>query len=79
MRAKQGDAEAQFTAGEMYYQGEVVSRDYVEAYMWFILAAERGHGKARENLNMMINQRKINSDQIAKAERKAREMKKIEG
>lgn len=75
--AEQGNLKAQFGVGEMFYQGEDgVSQDYIEAYMWWSLAAEKGIGEAREKLDMMINQRKINSDQIVAAERRAREWKK---
>ena len=45
-KAKSGDLDAQFDLGIMYYLGEDVVRDYVEAYIWFSLAAFQGHEAA---------------------------------
>jgi TPR repeat protein len=42
-RAEQGDAEAQFNLGSLYYQGLGVSQDYKEAVKWLLKAAEQGH------------------------------------
>ncbi|MCH8098520.1 MAG: sel1 repeat family protein [Proteobacteria bacterium] len=38
--AEQGDAEAQFNLGLMYYKGRGVPQDYAEAVKWYRLAAE---------------------------------------
>ena len=38
---------AQSDLGSMYREGLSVPQDYVEAYMWFNLAAAQGHGKAK--------------------------------
>jgi hypothetical protein len=45
-KAKSGDLDAQFDLGIMYYLGEEVVRDYVEAYIWFSLSAFQGHEAA---------------------------------
>ena len=37
--AKQGDAKAQYNLGLMYGNGEGVPQDYVQAHMWYNLAA----------------------------------------
>ena len=42
LMAKQGDAQAQYTLGEMYTKGEVVRQDYKEALKWYTKAAEQG-------------------------------------
>lgn len=34
----QGDADAQFSMGFMYKNGDGVTKDYVQGYMWFDLA-----------------------------------------
>lgn len=40
--AEQGEADAQFLLGRMYYDGNSISQDYVEAYKWFSIAAANG-------------------------------------
>ena len=40
--AEQGDAQAQFTLGAMYYNGRGVPQDYKQAVKWYRLAAEQG-------------------------------------
>ena len=51
--AEQGDADAQFSLGVMYDNGEVVSQDYQEAVGWFRMAAEQGNVAAQCNLGLM--------------------------
>jgi uncharacterized protein len=41
--AEQGDSEAQFKLGSLYYQGWGVAQDYKEAVKWLRKAAEQGH------------------------------------
>jgi uncharacterized protein len=48
--AEQGDAEAQFNLGRIYYSGEGVSQDDSEAVKWYRKAAEQGHAEAQLNL-----------------------------
>ena len=69
--ADQGQAKAQFVLGEMFYQ----SKDYVEAHMWWSLAAKQGLDEAKEKRDMIARQ--MNSDQIAESERRAREWKSV--
>lgn len=45
--AEYGDAEAQFNLGKMYYKGEGVARDYVQAEIWFTKVAEQGYAHAQ--------------------------------
>ncbi len=57
----------------MYAGGKGVAEDYVEAYKWVILAAAQGNQhvvKFRDVLN-----RKMSSQQIAEAQRLAKEFK----
>ena len=51
--AEQGDAQAQFTLGEMYGMGHGVAQDYGETVRWFRLAAEQGYTPARFFLGTM--------------------------
>ena len=54
-KAEQGDADADalFVLGGLYYKGEGVPRDYVQAANWFRIAAEQGNAKAQYNLGVM--------------------------
>ena len=51
--AEQGDAEAQNLLGIMYFNGEGVEQDNVEAVRWYRLAAEQGLANAQYNLGLM--------------------------
>jgi uncharacterized protein len=37
--AEEGDGEAQFLLGRMYYDGNSLTVDYVTAYKWFVIAS----------------------------------------
>ena len=54
--AGQGHANAQFTLGVMYYQGDGVTQDYKEAIKWYRLAADQGLAPAQFNVGMMYYQ-----------------------
>lgn len=51
-----GDAEAQFSLGDMYAQGLGVSQDDQKAMSWFRKAAEQGFIPAQVNLGVMYTQ-----------------------
>jgi TPR repeat protein len=44
-KARQGNAESQYTLGTMYELGEGVAEDDKEAFKWFSLAASQGNVK----------------------------------
>jgi uncharacterized protein len=71
--ADQGDAVAQANLGAMYAQGQAVPRDNVRAYMWSSLAAAQGDPDAVKNRNTVA--KAMTRDQIAEAQRLAREWK----
>ncbi len=50
--AEQGNAEAQFSLGKMYYEGQGVRQDYAEAARWYLKAAEQGDPVAQNNLGV---------------------------
>jgi len=54
--AGQGHANAQFTLGVMFYQGDGVDQDYKEAVKWYRLAADQGLAPAQFNVGMMYYQ-----------------------
>jgi uncharacterized protein len=51
--AENGNSAAQFLLGVMYTNGEGVTRDHKQAYIWYKKAAEQGRGAAQYNLGMM--------------------------
>lgn len=51
--AEQGDAEAQYYLGSLYYYGKGVEKNYVEAKKWYRKAAAQGHAGAQEKLGEM--------------------------
>ena len=78
LAAEQGDAGARHSLGLKYLLGQGVPRDYVLAYMWFSLAAaadrhegEPDYGATWECRDLAA--RHLTPDQIADAERVARE------
>jgi len=71
--ADQGNAAAQNNLGQMYYQGSGVQQDYVQAYMWVSLAAVQGYELAAQGLEIL--EKKMTPDQLAEAQRLAREWK----
>ncbi|MGO9020651.1 MAG: hypothetical protein ACLQVJ_20105 [Syntrophobacteraceae bacterium] len=71
--AEQGNAEAQWYLGVMFHDGQGFSQDFVQAHMWFDLAAASGDPtgvKSRE-----IIAAKMTPSQIAEAQRLSREWK----
>ena len=51
--ADQGNANAQYNLGLMYYNGYGLTKDYVEAVKWYRKAADQGNAKAQHNLGYM--------------------------
>jgi TPR repeat protein len=51
--AEQGNAEAQFVLGGLYYVGRGVPQDYSEAALWFRKAAEQGYAAAQHSLGRL--------------------------
>lgn len=45
--AEQGNAEAQYSLGKCYYNGEGVGKDFTKAVSWFAKAAEQGNASAQ--------------------------------
>lgn len=71
--AEQGNADAQNNLGVMYVNGEGVPQDDVLAHMWVNLSAAQGIQYAQRNLDAIA--RRMTPDQIAEAQRMAREWK----
>ncbi len=71
LAAAQRNPVAQTMLGEMYAEGQGVARDYVRAYMWFNLGAISGVASAVKNRD--ITAKRMTSQQIAQAQKMARE------
>lgn len=52
-KAEQGNVDAQYNLGIMYYHGEGVPKNHDEALHWFHLAAEQNDADAQYNLGFM--------------------------
>ena len=50
--AELGDAEAQWSLGNLYLDGQGVPQDYTQAAFWWSKAAEQGHAQAQYNLGL---------------------------
>ena len=74
--AEQGVADSQFHLGFMYCDAMGVPQDFVRAHMWFSLAAANSKDKSkpyRDARQRVVE--KMTADQIAEAQRLAREWK----
>lgn len=71
--AEQGDAWAQYSVGLMYGDGKGVPQDYMLAHMWFNLAAAQGTAEAKTDRDIVAKH--MTNEQIAEAQRLAREWK----
>jgi len=56
LAAEQGIDDAQFTLGVMYQDGLGVLQDYVQAHMWYKLAAARNQEDATELRDSLAEQ-----------------------
>ena len=79
--AEQGYSHAQGLLGDAYRDGRGVPRDYVQAYLWINLAAESypasdDTNRKIEVSNLDLLARKMTPEQIAEAQRLAREWKR---
>lgn len=82
--ADQGDPDAQVNLGTMYALGQGVPQDYVAAHMWFNLAASMypstekdGRFRAERRRDNLAS--RLTPDQIAEAQKAAREWKPAPG
>tara|TARA_Y100001936_G_scaffold150946_1_gene147199 strand:- start:3023 stop:3976 length:954 start_codon:yes stop_codon:yes gene_type:complete len=52
---KKTEAQVHFGLGVRFENGQGVPQDYNEAIRWYRLAAEQGHAKAKEKLDLLLN------------------------
>ncbi len=72
--ADQGNAIGQYYLAVMYESGEGVKQDYATAYAFLNIAATNGLQEARKNLPQFA--KKLNPEQIAKAQELSKEIVK---
>ena len=72
-QASQGDAAAQTNLGSMYGSGQGVPQNYVQAHMWYNLAAAQGDAEGTKNRDLVA--KKMTPQQIAQAQELARNWK----
>ena len=65
-------AQAQFNLGLMYFNGEGVLEDYVQAYAWFNIAATQGDEPARKAKPLLAQM--MTPSQIAEAQELSKEL-----
>jgi TPR repeat protein len=76
VQSKYKDAgSAQFMLGTLYEWGDGVPQDIVLAHMWFNLAAAHGVSEAADSRRRLERERDMTPEQIAEAQRLAREWK----
>ena len=68
---KQGDSDNLYKLGLIYSTGQGGAVDYIQAHMWFNLAATRGSEAAKECRRELSDM--MSKDEIAAAQRSARE------
>ena len=81
LAADQGNPTARFRLGRMYANGRGVPQDDVEAHMWFSLAIAHYSGGDPERFEQARNEvaERMTADQIAEAQRRAREWRPNSG
>ena len=73
--AEHGRVEAQYQIGFMYEMGRGVKQDDAEAYAWYNLSGANGHDLAAEQRDELEKQ--MSPQQIADAEKRTEELKKL--
>lgn len=69
--AQNGDPYSQYMMGRLHALGKGVAQDFIQAHMWYNLAASRGHTHASQARDAIA--RRMSSSQIATAQRRARQ------
>ena len=69
--AKNGDGEAAFGLGNLFFNGQVIKEDYDEALKWYELAVDNGYKKAKEQMGdvqMKMLENGIKSESIGEGD-----------
>jgi len=68
--AEKGNAAAQLIVGMMYFKGKGIAKNIVQADKWLLISEELGQEAGEKN--RIFVERQMNSDQIAKARKLAK-------
>ena len=63
--AKNGDGEAAFGLGNLFFNGLVIKEDYDEALKWYELAVDNGYKKAKEQMGDVQMKRNGQTEWVA--------------
>jgi len=79
--ADQGDPFSEASLAILFNFGKGVARDYVQAYMWYVLAVEHSKGADKDSITEMRDNLadKMTHQQIVEAERLAKDWKPVAG
>lgn len=66
--AKKGNARAQFSLGNIYYNGIDIEQDYMLAFYWYMQVAKAGYASAQLNIAKMYEQGLGTTKDIKKAQ-----------
>jgi len=75
--AARGDANAQYNLGWLYFDGEGVPQDDVEAYAWFSVAAAQGYAEITGERNILA--KILAPADLLRAQARSREYCKLYG
>lgn len=62
--AKQGNADAQFALGSLYFNGFGIPQNLEKAKDWYALSAEQGHATAQLHLGTVLHNQKKNDEAL---------------
>ena len=75
--AEGGHAGAQYDLAHKYYDGEVVLKNFVEAYAWFLVAKANGNEHANEKISDL--EKRLTAEAIEKGQARAAELQRLIG
>ncbi|MGD9639458.1 MAG: tetratricopeptide repeat protein [Alphaproteobacteria bacterium] len=75
--ANQGYDQAQLAMGTLYEAGQIVDKDPMKALMWMTLLSQNGEEQTKEYLKYFLEKNTYTPEQIAEAEKLAREWKPV--
>ena len=74
---KQRKGWVQFVRGEIYEEGEVVLKNFIEAYAWFLVAKANGNAETSEKISDL--EKRLTAEGIEKGQARAAELQRSFG
>ena len=75
--AEGGHAGAQYNLAHKYYDGEVVLKNFIEAYAWFLVAQANGHEESSKMISDL--EKRLTAEAIEKGQARAAELQRLIG